>query len=203
MSSREAVHRIRGTIRVPAIGRAGALAAWGALIVMLVAGCGANMRNQPKYTVYQSSSFFSDRSADRPLPRGVVPAGPQAVAPSALGRIPVPVTKQLLERGMTEYDVYCMPCHGATGYGDGMVVRRGFKHPPSYHTPRLRRLPDSHFYDVITKGYGAMPSYGYLISPKDRWAIVAYIRALQLSQHASIRDVPPVERRRLTGGSRR
>jgi mono/diheme cytochrome c family protein len=97
---------------------------------------------------------------------------------------PLPVTMALLERGRERFDIYCAPCHGRSGDGDGMIVRRGFPAPPSYHTDRLRNAPDSHFYQVISDGYGAMYPYADRIDPHDRWAIVAYIRALQLSQHA-------------------
>ncbi len=101
---------------------------------------------------------------------------------------PLPPTAALLQRGRERFDIYCAPCHGRSGYGDGMVVRRGFPAPPSYHTDALRHAPDSHFYQVITHGYGVMYPYAARVSPRDRWAIVAYIRALQLSQHAP-RDV--------------
>jgi len=97
---------------------------------------------------------------------------------------PLPITPQLLKRGQQRFDIYCAPCHGRAGDGDGMIARRGFPHPPSYHADALRNAPDSHFYDVITNGYGAMYPYADRITPQDRWAIVAYIRALQLSQHA-------------------
>ena len=97
---------------------------------------------------------------------------------------PLPITPQLLRRGQQRFDIYCAPCHSPAGDGDGMIARRGFPHPPSYHTDALRNAPDSHFYDVITNGYGAMFAYADRITPQDRWAIVAYIRALQLSQHA-------------------
>jgi mono/diheme cytochrome c family protein len=112
---------------------------------------------------------------------------------------PYPVTRSILERGHERYNIYCMPCHGLAGYGDGMIVQRGFSPPPSFHTDRLRQAPVGHFYDVITNGYGAMYSYASRVSPDDRWAIIAYIRALQLSQHATIADVPPEEQQKLQG----
>lgn len=171
------------------------------IAVMLIVGCGANMRNQPKYTAYQESQFFDNDSADRYLPNGVVPAGTPALSGTSIANTsPPPVTKQLLERGQVEYKIACVPCHGASGYGDGMIVRRGFTKPPSFHIERLREAPDQHFYDVITNGYGAMPSYGYMVSPRDRWAIITYIRALQLSQHAPVQLVPTTERGQLSGG---
>jgi len=103
--------------------------------------------------------------------------------------IPYPVTLALLERGQQRYEIYCGPCHSPVGDGDGMIARRGFPHPPSYHIDRLRRAPDRHFYDVITNGYGVMYAYGDRVSPQDRWAIVAYIRALQRSQGARLAAV--------------
>src|SRR5690348_13049885 len=110
---------------------------------------------------------------------------------------PLPVTPQLLERGQQRFDIYCAPCHSRAGDGDGMIAERGFPHPPSYHTDALRNAPDSHFYDVITQGYGAMFPYADRISPHDRWAIVAYIRALQLSQHAPASELSAQDLARL------
>ena len=107
---------------------------------------------------------------------------------------PLPIDHATLARGRERFDIYCSPCHSIAGDGDGMVVRRGFPSPPSYHTDRLRNAPDAHFYSVITNGYGMMYSYVDRVAPADRWAIVAYIRALQLSQNARIGDVPPAQR---------
>lgn len=107
---------------------------------------------------------------------------------------PLPIDHATLARGRERFDIYCSPCHSIAGDGDGMVVRRGFPGPPSYHTDRLRNAPDAHFYSVITNGYGMMYSYADRVAPADRWAIVAYIRALQLSQNARIADVPPAQR---------
>ena len=115
--------------------------------------------------------------------------------------IPYPITMQLLERGRERFGIYCEPCHSPLGDGDGMIPRRGFPHPPSYHIARLRQAPDRHFYDVMTNGYGIMYSYADRVAPEDRWAIVAYIRALQLSQYASLEDVPADEASRLLGAS--
>jgi mono/diheme cytochrome c family protein len=109
------------------------------------------------------------------------------------------VTAALLRRGQERYTIYCMPCHSPAGDGDGPVVRRGFPHPPSYHEQRLRDAPDRHFFDVITQGHGVMYSYADRVSPQDRWAIVAYIRALQLSQHAQLAALPPPLRERYDG----
>jgi mono/diheme cytochrome c family protein len=104
---------------------------------------------------------------------------------------PFPVTSDVLARGQERYDIYCTPCHGYAGYGDGVIVQRGLTPPPSFHSDRLRAAPVGHFFDVITNGFGVMYSYGDRVQPEDRWAIAAYIRALQLSQDATLDDVPP------------
>ena len=107
------------------------------------------------------------------------------------------MTREDLERGRQRYNIYCTPCHAYDGSGDGMIVQRGFPQPPSYHIDRLRQAPVGHFYQVMTDGFGSMYSYAARIEPEDRWRIAAYIRALQLSQHATIEDVPEVERPKL------
>lgn len=117
--------------------------------------------------------------------------------PPPLVTNPLPITLATLERGRERFDIFCSPCHSRAGDGDGMVVRRGFPNPPSYHTDRLRKAPDAHFYGVITNGYGAMYSYADRVDARDRWAIVAYIRALQLSQNARLADVPEPQRTKL------
>jgi mono/diheme cytochrome c family protein len=113
---------------------------------------------------------------------------------------PFEVTEEVLWRGQERYNIYCMPCHGHVGDGDGMIVRRGFPAPPSLHINRLREAPAGHLFDVITNGWGAMPPYNHQIPPRDRWAIVAYLRALQLSQNATLDDVPAEERGTLQNG---
>jgi mono/diheme cytochrome c family protein len=120
----------------------------------------------------------------------------------ALDTFPFPVTKDVMARGRERYNIYCAPCHDLTGAGRGMIVRRGYRQPPSYHIERLRQVANGYLYDVITSGFGAMPDYAAQINPHDRWAIVAYIRALQLSQNASINDVPDTDRTQLTEGAR-
>jgi mono/diheme cytochrome c family protein len=112
---------------------------------------------------------------------------------ATMTKFPFPVTKAVILRGQERYNIYCAPCHGMTGDGDGMIVRRGFSQPPTYHQDRLRKAPVGHFFDVITNGYGAMYSYGSRVEPEDRWAIVAYVRALQLARNAKISDVPANE----------
>jgi mono/diheme cytochrome c family protein len=115
-------------------------------------------------------------------------------AGAEVDKFPFPITKEVLLRGQERFDIYCAPCHGRTGYGDGMVVRRGFSIPPSYHQARLRQAPVGHFFDVITNGFGAMYEYGDRITPEDRWAIIAYVRALQLSQLGTLQDLPEAQR---------
>jgi hypothetical protein len=137
--------------------------------------------------------------------RGEVVSGPGEVVLTGMlngkevDAFPFPVTRAVLDRGRERYNIFCTPCHGWTGDGDGMIVQRGFRPPPSYHTDRLRQAPVGHFFSVITNGFGAMYPYGYRILPQDRWAIIAYIRALQLSRQAKISDVPEAERSKLLG----
>jgi mono/diheme cytochrome c family protein len=126
---------------------------------------------------------------------------PNAPQPLAVTN-PLPIDRRTLERGRERFDIYCSPCHSIVGDGDGMIVRRGFPQPPSYHTDRLRNAPDAHFYSVITNGYGMMYSYADRVAPSDRWAIVAYIRALQLSQNARLGDVPSERRAGLAQAKR-
>jgi mono/diheme cytochrome c family protein len=111
--------------------------------------------------------------------------------PKDSNTFPLPLNQELLERGENRYKVFCTPCHGLQGDGNGMVAMRGMKHPPSYHQDRLRQVPNGYIYDVITNGFGAMFGYSAQIAPRDRWAIVAYVRALQLSRNAKISDLPP------------
>jgi hypothetical protein len=127
-------------------------------------------------------------------------AGRRGKAP--VETIPLAVTREVLERGRNRFNIFCSPCHSQVGDGNGMVIERGFRHPPSFHTDRLRRAPPGHFFDVITNGFGAMPAYGYRVPVRDRWAIIAYVRALQLSQNATLAEVPPDRRRELEGGQR-
>ncbi|MBI1182251.1 MAG: c-type cytochrome [Alphaproteobacteria bacterium] len=158
------------------------------LAALALAGCDVSMTDQPRLDTYGSSDIWPDGAAARRPPAGTVSQSDPAWE-KAMKRPPA-VTTALIERGHERYDIYCAPCHGASGHGDGMVVRRGFPSPPSYHSARLRAAPAQHFFDVITNGYGVMYSYASRVPPRDRWAIVAYIRALQLSQHASLADVP-------------
>lgn len=160
-----------------------------AALALLAAACRRGMENQPKVLPMTASRFFADgRSARDPVPGTVSRGAPDDAAP------PPPLTPALLSRGRERYDIDCSPCHGRTGVGDGMIVRRGFPRPPSFHEERLRRAPDRRFFDVMTNGFGTMFPYAERVSVRDRWAIAAYIRALQLSRTASLADVP-VDRR--------
>jgi mono/diheme cytochrome c family protein len=168
--------------------------------------CRQDMHDQPRYKPLANSEFFDDRRAARPLPPGAVARGHlKEDAVFFTGKdgadftpvLPLPVTMDLLRRGQLQFHTFCSPCHGRTGRGDGMVVQRGFKKPPSFHVERLRQTPVGYFYDVITNGFGAMPDYAAQVPPRERWAIVAYVRALQLSQHARLQDVPAEKRAEL------
>jgi mono/diheme cytochrome c family protein len=156
---------------------------------LVVAGCdNQSMQQQNRYDTYAPSKLWPNGSEAQPLPAGVVAQGDLARARNA--KEPPPVTNTLMRTGREDFDVFCSPCHGLAGDGDGMIVQRGFPAPPSYHTDRLRIAPASHFFDVITNGYGVMYSYAARVPPHDRWAIVAYIRALQESRYAQIAGVP-------------
>jgi hypothetical protein len=176
------------------------------LCAVAAAACQQQMADQPRYKPLARTGFFGDERSARPLVPGTVARGrldadEQLYTGEVGGKLaetfPYPVTREVLERGRGRYDIFCAPCHDRVGNGQGMVVRRGFRFPPSYHTDRLRKAPVGHFFDVITNGFGAMPDYAAQVPPRDRWAIIAYIRALQLSQNATLADVPPAERQRL------
>lgn len=130
---------------------------------------------------------------------GIRAGGSGSGADANANAFPFAVTREVLDRGRERFNIFCAPCHGLGGDGDGMIVQRGFQTPPSYHLDRLRNAPAGHFFDVITNGFGAMYPYGYRVPVRDRWAIVAYIRALQLSREATIDEVPPAERQKLMG----
>jgi mono/diheme cytochrome c family protein len=165
------------------------------LVCAAMAGCGAEMDDQPSYRDHRPAPLFRNGGVLQAPAGGTVARGDLASDTAATKR--PPVTPALLAHGRERFDIFCAPCHGRTGEGDGMIVRRGMPRPPSLHDDRLRAAPDQHFFDVITGGYGAMYAYGARVPAADRWAIVAYIRALQLSQHASLDDLPSGERDRL------
>jgi mono/diheme cytochrome c family protein len=161
-------------------------------------GCRQDMFNQPKLRPLQASTFFADGRASRPLPEDTVARGglhadellyTARIGGAVADQFPFPVTAQVLDRGQERFNIFCSPCHGRLGAGNGMIVQRGFKQPPSFHSDRLRQAPAGHFFDVMTNGFGVMYDYRSRIVPEDRWAIAAYIRALQLSQHASVDDL--------------
>jgi mono/diheme cytochrome c family protein len=177
-------------------------------LVLFVVGCRRDMQDQPKYKPLAPSRFFSDGKSARQLVDGTVPYSPEvkATPPTDLSKmttLPFALTPQVMDRGQGRFNIYCSPCHGRLGYGNGMVVQRGFRAPPSYHIDRLRQAPVGHFYEVMSDGFGAMPSYADKVAPDDRWAVAAYIRALQLSQNAAINDAPPEDRARLQSGGQK
>jgi len=167
--------------------------------LILLAGCRQDMHDQPRFKPLAMSDFYSDlRSARTPV-EGTVARGQLhedtyfytgKVGNSPGDYVPFAVTAEVLARGRQRFDIYCAPCHSRMGDGNGMIVQRGFRQPPSYHTDRLRKAPLGYFFDVMTNGFGAMPEYASQIPPQDRWDIVAYIRALQLSQDATSADIP-------------
>jgi mono/diheme cytochrome c family protein len=173
------------------------------LAACLVSACRQDMHDAPRYEPLEASTFFADgRSSrtpiantvargqlrqDRHLYEGVVDGKPAETLPMA-------VTPQVMARGRERFNVFCSPCHGGLGAGDGMIVERGFRKPPSYHEDRLRNAPVGYFFDVMTHGFGAMQDYSAQLPVADRWAIAAYIRALQFSQRATVDDVPADKR---------
>ena len=178
-------------------------------LLAAAAGCRQEMYNQPKYRPLEKSDFFADKRASRPPVEGTVARGSLDVAAGSLPppgppgaadfvtALPMPLTRELLARGRQRYEIFCTPCHDRTGAGQGMVVRRGYRPPPSLHIDRLRDAPVGHFYDVMTRGLGAMPDYAQQIPSEDRWAIAAYVKALQLSQHAPVAELTAEDRARL------
>ncbi len=178
-----------------------------AVVGLAAAGCRRDMFQQPYSKPLEPSDFFQDNHmASRPLVPHTVARGhlnedtafyTGKVGTNLVETFPFPITREVLERGRERFDIYCSPCHGRTGEGNGMIVQRGFPPPPSYHIDRLRKAPVGHFFDVITQGYGIMYSYAERVQPADRWAIAAYIRALQKSRDARLNDVPPQQRAQL------
>jgi mono/diheme cytochrome c family protein len=178
-----------------------------ALCAMALSGCEEairqDMANQPKNRPESPSDFFADGRSVRPLientvARGSIENDVYNVTKDFAGFPPaVKVNEKLLNRGEDRYKIFCAPCHGLQGNGEGMIAARGMKHPPSYHIDRLRQSPNGYYYDVMTNGFGAMYSYSERITPADRWAIIAYVRALQLSRSAKVADLPAELRQKL------
>ena len=189
------------------LGRGRVLRLIGASALLLtVAACRQDMHDQPKYRGLRGSDFFANGQSARPLVANTVPrgylnddrllvTGKDGSADTAV--FPFPVTDAVMARGQDRFNIYCSPCHGRTGMGDGMVVRRGFRRPPSLSEERLRNAAVGHLYDVITNGLGVMPDYQTQVPVDDRWAIVAYVRALQLSAYAPLDVVPAADRGKL------
>jgi Cytochrome C oxidase, cbb3-type, subunit III len=180
------------------------------MCILATAGCTNNtlrqdMANQPRQNPLSPSDFFADGRSERPILENTVARGSvendELNTPKDSNVFPLPITQELLERGRDRYGIYCTPCHGLQGDGLGMVAMRGLKHPPSYHIDRLRQAPNGYFYDVITNGFGAMYSYSMQLTPRDRWAVVAYVRALQLSKDAKAVDLPADVREKLKAGA--
>jgi mono/diheme cytochrome c family protein len=176
-----------------------------ACCTLAISGCDYSLRqdmaNQPYNRPLSPSDFFADGRSERPLIENTVahgaPENDVYNVAKDYAAYPLPVNEKLLQRGQDRYKIFCAPCHGLQGDGNGMAAERGMKHPPSYHIDRLRQAPNGYFYDVMTNGFGAMYSYSERIPPSDRWAIIAYVRALQLSRNAKAGDLPESLRQKL------
>jgi mono/diheme cytochrome c family protein len=174
---------------------------------LALAGCRQDMQDQPRYKPLAATDFFGDGRSARPEVEGTVARGHLHIDKARytgkkedgadIDEFPFPITQADLVRGQQRFNIFCSPCHSRVGDGNGMVVRRGFRQAASYHTEKLIKAPIGHFFDVMTNGFGAMPSYGSRVDPDDRWRIAAYIRVLQLSENARIEDVPPDQRAEL------
>ncbi|TPW16565.1 MAG: hypothetical protein FD129_716 [bacterium] len=173
------------------------------LALVSLTACHRDMRNQPKYRGFRASTFFADGRSIRPAVPGTIPVGylksdtlfyTGKIAGKPADMFPFTVDRAVLERGRDRFNIYCSPCHDFTGSGNGMIVQRGHKVPPSFHIQRLREAPAGYFFDVITNGFGNMFDYSYQLRPEDRWAVVAWVRTLQMAGRSSLSDVPPAER---------
>jgi mono/diheme cytochrome c family protein len=186
-----------------------ALFAGAACCTLAISGCDYSLRqdmaNQPYNRPLSPSDFFADGRSERPLIENTVahgaPENDVYNVAKDYAAYPLPVNEKLLQRGQDRYKIFCAPCHGLQGDGNGMAAVRGMKHPPSYHIERLRQAPNGYFYDVMTNGFGAMYSYSERIPPSDRWAIIAYVRALQLSRNAKTSDLPESLRQKLANSA--
>jgi hypothetical protein len=179
--------------------------------LLLVLGCDQVMDRQAKLKPLQESAFFADGRGSRDPVAGTVPQGGLRIdehlyhgkdGSAVAETFPFPIARKDLERGRDRYEIFCSPCHDRAGTGRGIIVQRGYRAPSSLHVDRLRQAPAGYFFDVMTRGFGAMPDYASQVPPRDRWAIVAYIRALQLSQNASRDDLTADEVRRLEEDTR-
>ena len=179
------------------------------LLVLTVSACRQDMHDAAKYEPLEKSDFFKDGRASRPSVPGALARG-QLREDKLLytGRddnglaesFPFPVTEGVLARGRERFNIYCSPCHGRTGDGNGMIPQRGYKHPPTFHDDRMRGMAPGYFYQVMTNGFATMPSYALQVKVEDRWAIAAYVKALQLSRHANVADLTPDEVAKLDKG---
>ncbi len=177
-------------------------------LALMTTGCRQDMFEEPKYRPLAESQFFADGRSARPVPAGTVEYGRTSEGEAIengttngqfVATIPLPVNEAFLTRGKERFDIYCSPCHGRIGDGHGMIAKRGFLLPADLHSDRVRNAPPGYLYAVIANGYGSMPDYGTQIGVHDRWAIVAYIRALELSRRATLADAPPDQRAKLEG----
>jgi len=180
------------------------------VLALALASCGGTLRqdmaNQPRQNPLSPAEFFPDDRSARPILDNTVMRGAleedSLFIPKESNAFPLPLTQELLERGEDRYKIFCSPCHGLQGDGMGMVTLRGMKHPPSYHQERLRNVPVGYLFDVITNGFGAMNGYSAQLAPRDRWAVVAYLRALQVSRNAHVVDLPAnLKEKLMAGGS--
>jgi cytochrome c553 len=174
--------------------------------IFAIAGCRQQMADQPHQRPLEPSNFFDDGMASRPVEPGTVArAGKEQNGPrfhskvdgKLVDTLPFEVTMEVLARGQERYEIFCSPCHDRLGTGQGMIVRRGFTPARSFHNPRLRDAPAGHFFEVITQGFGQMPSYANQLSEQDRWAVIAYIRALQFSRNVRLDQLPPEDRAKM------
>lgn len=177
------------------------------IVVVTLAGCRQDMHDAPKLEPLEASRFFADGQASRPVPAGTVARGQLRAddffyrgvgADGALAtELPMPVTPELLLRGRERFEIFCAPCHGRTGDGQGMIVQRGFKQPQTFHQERLRNMPVGYYFDVMTNGFAQMSSYAAQVPVEDRWAVAAWVQTLQLAQHAPAERLSAQERARL------
>ena len=184
----------------------------GVLMFVAAAGCHQDMYDQPRYKPFSESKFYRDGIASRPLAEGTIPRGyarkdellyTGKVDGKQADQFPFRVTEDVMKRGHDRFNIYCSPCHGQLGNGRGMIVQRGFPQPRSFHIDSLKEAPAGYFFDVITNGYGRMYSYAPSVPVHDRWAIIAYIRALQFSQAVPVSQLTDAERTRLSSGGKK